>query len=296
MLRRGHETEPALRYVEKPLVFPQSIDVNLTARCNLACTFCWGPDHLIPDGLDTKQWETIIQFFANRGTTGIVFTGGEPLLRKDLPHLLQLSKELGLEVTLSTNTLLLPQRHEEVLPFVDEIGIPLDGSTSQRNQQMRKGTARAFDSSLASLELLAKQYPHIHTTVRTVVSRQNIDDIHSIGVLLSERSHLFDRWKLYQFTPVSIGLAHVDEHYLSRSDFDSATDGLYFPELHITIYPNEQRTGRYVFVGPEGNVFGVDDSGNYQVVANFVQNDESDILFGIEKILNPAKNKLHGTR
>ena len=275
-------------------VFPSSVDINPTARCNLACPICWGPDHQIPDGLDTQQWSQIIHFFANRGTSGIIFTGGEPLLRKDLPELMSLSNKLKMKVTLSTNALLLLKRHAEVLPLVDEIGIPLDGSDSKLNGIIRRGNPRAFDASLSALELLADKYPDIHVTVRTVVSRQNKDDIANIGSLLIGKSALFDRWKIYQFTPVSIGLAHIDEHYVSREEFDRVVSELNFPELNITAYPNEQRVGRYVFVGPEGNVFGVDKHGNYQIVANFLNDSEADMLLGIEKILDPDQNRLRG--
>ena len=275
-------------------VFPSSVDINPTARCNLACPICWGPDHQIPDGLNTQQWSQVIRFFADRGTSGIIFTGGEPLLRKDLPELMNLSKKLKMKVTLSTNALLLPKRHAEVLPFVDEIGIPLDGSDSKLNGIIRRGTPWAFDASLSALELLEAKYPNIHVTVRTVVSRQNKDDIANIGSLLIGKSALFDRWKIYQFTPVSIGLAHIDEHYVSREEFDRVVSELNFPELNITAYPNEQRVGRYVFVGPEGNVFGVDKHGNYQIVANFLNDSEADMLLGIEKILDPDQNRLRG--
>lgn len=282
--------------IDKEGIFPRSVDINPTALCNLSCSFCWGPDHNIPDGLSGQDWIKIIDFFANGGTTDIVFTGGEPLIRKDLPELLKHSKKRQLNVTLSTNTLLLPNKHQDVLPYIDEIGIPLDGSSPERNQKMRKGTIRAFQSALHALELVSGHYPEIHTTVRTVVSRQNIYDIHNIGHILNQRSAMFDRWKIYQFTPVSIGLAHLDEHYLSRSEFDSVTESLHFPELNVEIYPNEQRTGRYVFVGPEGNIFGVDESGNYRVVSNFLNNNEDEVLTGIRQILNPSKNNMHGSK
>jgi MoaA/NifB/PqqE/SkfB family radical SAM enzyme len=207
---------------------------------------------------------------------------------------MSLSKKLKMKVTLSTNALLLSQRHTEVLPYVDEVGIPLDGSNSKLNEIIRRGTLRAFDASLSALELLESRYPDIYVTVRTVVSRKNKDDIVNIGSLLTERPGLLDRWKIYQFAPVSIGLAHIDEHYISTEEFDRVVSELNFPELNITVYPNEQRVGRYVFVGPEGNVFGVDKHGDYQVVANFLNNSEADVLLGIDKILDPDQNRLRG--
>src|SRR2546421_7250557 len=94
-------------------LFPRSVDINPTALCNLHCSFCWGPDHTLPDSLTAEDWEQVIRFFAHHGTTAIVFTGGEPLIRKDIGRLLEFAKILGMRVTLSTNTLLLQKRADQ---------------------------------------------------------------------------------------------------------------------------------------------------------------------------------------
>ena len=132
-------------------IFPKSIDVNPTSKCQLQCPFCWGPNHEIPDGLSTQDWLNTIQFFAERGTDAIVFTGGEPLLRKDIVELLRFSKQMGMRVTLSTNTILLPSLAEKVLPMVDEVGIPMDGSTEQNNLLMREGKINSFQYQIDAL-------------------------------------------------------------------------------------------------------------------------------------------------
>lgn len=252
-------------------LLPKSVDVNVTAKCNLACEFCWGPDHNISDGLNTKQWENAIQFFAQGGTDSIVFTGGEPLIRKDIGELVRFAKDQGMRVTLSTNTLLLKRKASEVLPFVDEIGIPLDGSTAENNSIMRKGNAMAFQSSIEAMGLLAAEYPGIEVTIRTVVSKVNKDNIVSMGKLLETKGGQFDRWKLYQFVPVSIGLHHKEKFEISEGEFEDVTRTVIdqFPELPIVTCPSRQRVGRYVFLGPEGSIFGVDDTGEgHRLVGN----------------------------
>src|SRR2546421_10043014 len=139
-------------------LFPRSVDINPTALCNLHCSFCWGPNHTLPDSLTTEDWEQVIHFLASHGTTAIVFTGGEPLIRKDIHHLLAFAKRLGMRITLSTNTLLLRRRAAEILPFVDEIGIPLDGSSAVNNATMRLGNPRAFTTALDALHFIRSHY------------------------------------------------------------------------------------------------------------------------------------------
>ncbi|MBI1863002.1 radical SAM protein [Candidatus Microgenomates bacterium] len=276
--------------------FPQAIDINPTARCNLDCSFCWGPDHNIPDGLDTEDWKRTIDFFGDHGTKAIVFTGGEPLLRHDIGELMQHSKDKNMRVTLSTNTLLLARRANAVLPYTDEIGIPMDGSTVENNIRMRLGTRKHFQTVLSSLDLLKDFNPDIEVTIRTVVSAVNEDDIEQIGEVLAEHKDAFNRWKLYQFSPVSIGAEHKDEHEISSERFGAITSAVVskFDSLNVQIYPSEQRVGRYVFIGPEGNIFGVGDDGDYKIVGNFLSMNEEEIYDGIKGLVSPQRNIFHG--
>lgn len=273
-------------------LFPTSIDVNPTAKCNLACEFCWGPDHNIPDSLTTNQWTDAIKLFAQNGTNSIVFTGGEPLIRNDIGELVRFAKDQGMRVTLSTNTLLLKKKASQVLPFVDEVGVPLDGSTKENNSIMRVGTSRAFQSSLEAMDLLSTEYPGIEVTVRTVVSKVNKDDI---GKLLEGKGRQFDRWKLYQFTSVSIGSHHKDKFEISQGEFEDIAKMVIdqFPKLPIVAYLSHQRVGRYVFLGPEGNIFGVDDTEGYRIVGNLKDFNEENYQSILERIYVNDKNNTH---
>src|SRR2546425_11691187 len=117
-----------VRQISEHTRFPGSIDINPTALCNLHCSFCWGPDHTLPDSLTAEDWEHVIRFFAHHGTTAVVFTGGEALIRKNIGRLFEFAKTLGMRVTLLTNTLLFRKKTDQCLPFLDEIRISLDGS------------------------------------------------------------------------------------------------------------------------------------------------------------------------
>lgn len=286
---------------EKPLqrnatsLFPKSIDINPTAKCNLACEFCWGPNHNISDGLSTNQWKDTIQLFAQNGTNSIVFTGGEPLIRSDIGELVRFAKDQGMRVTLSTNTLLLKRRASQVLPFIDEIGVPIDGSTKENNSIMRTGNSRAFQSSVEAMDLLFTEHSKIEVTVRTVVSKVNKDDIENIGRLLENKEGKFDRWKLYQFTPVSMGLHCKDKFEISQVEFEDIAKTIInqFPKLPIIAYSSHQRVGRYVFLGPEGNIFGVDDTEGYKIVGNLNNFNEQNYQSILGHIYANDKNNTH---
>ncbi len=90
-----------------------NLRVSVTDRCNLRCQYCmperdyvWLPR---ADILTFEEIETLVDVFASLGTTKVRLTGGEPLLRKDLPDLLQLlSRKSALtDLALTTNGILL---------------------------------------------------------------------------------------------------------------------------------------------------------------------------------------------
>jgi MoaA/NifB/PqqE/SkfB family radical SAM enzyme len=274
--------------------FPKRIDVNPTAKCNLRCTFCWGPEHNIPDGIDTQGWEKIIGFFAANGTKEIVFTGGEPLIRPDLAQLLCFAKEQGLRVTLSTNTLLLNEKRAiELLPYVDEIGVPVDGSNPQKNSLMRTSlvpelSKKHFISAMEALPLIRRLNPKIEITIRTVVSKINKNNIIEIGKLLNRQKENWDRWKLYQFTPVSIGAKNQNLHNISTSEFKIIGRLVLktWPNSSIQIYAMDDRIGKYFFLGPEGGVFGVGNDGMYKRLGLFQEMSKSKLTRAINSLIN----------
>lgn len=274
--------------------FPKRIDINPTAKCNLQCNFCWGPDHGIPDGLNTQDWKNIINFFSSHGTNEIVFTGGEPLIRQDLSQLLQHSKLLGMRVTLSTNTLLLNEKKAvELLPYIDEIGIPIDGSDPQKNSKIRipfnpSLINRHFLSVMEALLRVRRLAPDLEITIRTVVSRVNQDDIVNIGELLHRQKENWNRWKLYQFTPVSIGAKHKDEHNMPSQTFKEIGRKIcsIWPDSYIRVYSSDERISKYVFLGPEGSIFGVGDDVMYKRLGIFQEMKENDVIEAVHSLTN----------
>ncbi len=82
--------------------------VIFTAGCNFKCPFCQNPDLIEKeryDRLETTSEEYLLEFLESRKKwiDGVVITGGEPTLHKDLPQLIARIKELGFLVKLDTN-------------------------------------------------------------------------------------------------------------------------------------------------------------------------------------------------
>jgi MoaA/NifB/PqqE/SkfB family radical SAM enzyme len=275
--------------------FPFSVDLNVTAKCNLSCSFCWGPNHNIADSMDTSDWKQIIDFFIEKGTKSIVFTGGEPLIRKDIIELAKYCKSFNLHTTLSTNCILLSSK-KEILNYIDEIGIPLDGHNVELNTKMRIGNSNQLKYSIEALQLL-KDYNHIEVTVRTVISKFNYKNIIDIGNLILKRKRV-DRWKLYEFTPIEYGEIYKHEHFIDSNQLNEVISLVedYFPDINKVFYKAKNRGGKYIFVGPQGDIFGIDEKLNHKTIGVFKKDEDDFLVNGIKNILDYNKNSIHGKK
>lgn len=107
--------------------------VSVTDRCNLRCVYCMPPRGVEPvphrEMLTLEEIGTICGAAARLGVTRVKLTGGEPLVRKGCPRLVEMLKAIpGIrEVTITTNGILLPRMLGELTAAgLDGVNISLD--------------------------------------------------------------------------------------------------------------------------------------------------------------------------
>jgi radical SAM protein with 4Fe4S-binding SPASM domain len=82
---------------------PYRMDLALTYRCNNDCAHCYNARPRNYPELTTEQWKTTLSKLWDIGIPHIVFTGGEPTLRADLPELIAHAEKLGQITGINTN-------------------------------------------------------------------------------------------------------------------------------------------------------------------------------------------------
>ena len=102
----------------------QDLRISVTDRCNFRCVYCmpkeiFGSDYPFLARRDLLTFEEITRLtrvFADLGVRKLRITGGEPLVRKDLPELIEMLANIdGIDdITLTTNASLLPRHAQDL--------------------------------------------------------------------------------------------------------------------------------------------------------------------------------------
>ena len=153
--------------------------LSVTDRCDLRCSYCIPKDYR--EFQEPDQWltfaeiERVVGTFARLGVQRVRLTGGEPLVRRNLPQLAaQLSRLPGVtDLSLSTNaTRLAKYAHDLRSAGVSRINVSLDSLRPERYRQITQGRLDKVLSGLAA----AKAAGFAPIKINMVVMRGINDD------------------------------------------------------------------------------------------------------------------------
>jgi len=232
-----------------------TIDFHITARCDQACPYCWGPRRFRKT-VDTETAHRIIARIKEMGARRVVFTGGDPLHRADAVDLIQYAKEIGLETALSTTgDRLTPALLSQVSPSLDLISLPLDGSSEEISSRTKH--PGHFSAIMRSLDWL-RDHPAVDVKACTPVTRHNLDDIPAIAHLVEDYSHTTHARVFYNiFQAFPRAMFSVDWEKLLVTDQEFASlkgqiaDGT---NIRISFLDHETLDKLYVMVFPDGSM------------------------------------------
>ncbi len=166
----------------KPAVKPPLwLLAELTYRCPLQCPYCSNPlDFAKQDKeLTTAQWIKVFEEAREMGAVQIGFSGGEPLVRKDLPELIRAARDLGFYTNLITSGIGLTEKKIDAFAEagLDHIQISFQASDETLNAALA-GNAKAFRQKLEMAKAVKTHgYPMV---LNFVLHRHNIDQIDKI--------------------------------------------------------------------------------------------------------------------
>lgn len=133
---------------------PYRMDLALTYRCNNDCTHCYNARPRDFPEMSSAQWKQILDRTWELGIPHVVFTGGEPSLRNDLPELVSYAESRGQITGLNTNARRLADRgylQELVAAGLDHVQITLESHLPQVHDRMVRCRG-AWKQTVAGLE------------------------------------------------------------------------------------------------------------------------------------------------
>lgn len=172
--------KPVIKVSEPPL---KVVYYAITEGCNLRCPYCYASsEKCLPGELSTEESLDLVSQIAAFGANEIVFTGGEPMLRKDLFRIVEHACLLGLFTGVITNatmirTAAVAQRFAELFTTVT---ISVDGGSAETHDRTRgKGS---FAKTYKALHLLndAGVVPQINH----IVTSDNVDELESFATFM----------------------------------------------------------------------------------------------------------------
>ena len=205
---------------EKPLL----VFWETTKACKLACKHCRASAILnpLPGELDTEEGKKLIDDVARFGQPSpiLVFTGGDPLMRKDIWELVDYAIERKIRVALAPAvTDILESSLDEIESRGISVSISLDGSRPEIHDNIR-GISGHFRRTVNILKQMVER--GIRVQVNTAVMRDNARDLADIAKLLNDIG--IRTWEVFYLIPVGRAQRELD---LTPQEWEDVSNFLY---------------------------------------------------------------------
>jgi radical SAM protein len=262
---------------------PVRVYWELTRACDLACRHCRAEAIRDPgpDDLRTEECEAVLDSLAAAGTPlpHVIFTGGDPLRRPDLLHLIRYASGRGLDVSLAptaTPRLTPDLIHALKTAGVSAMSLSIDGPTAAQHDGLR-GVLSCFGWTLAAAQhIVAAGIP---LQINTLVSADTVPHLEAIADLVARLGAA--RWSLFFLVNVGRGrllrqLSPVEcEHTLGwlianagRWPFTATTtEAPHYRRLVIQRMREAGRTGEQINASPAARGFGMRDGNGIMFIA-----------------------------
>lgn len=199
----------------------RDLRISVTDKCNFRCQYCmpaeiFGPDYpFLPQHklLSFEEITRLARIFVSLGVKKIRITGGEPLMRRDLPALIRMIRQVGgvEDIAMTTNGSLLA-KHAEALKAagLDRVTVSLD---SLDDELFGKINGRGFKVADVLNGIAAAEEAGLRIKINMVVQRGvNDGDILPMARFFREKGHILrfieymdvgnsNGWKLDQVVP-----------------------------------------------------------------------------------------------
>ena len=153
---------------------PYALLAELSYRCPLHCPYCSNPTHARNDGeLTTDEWHRVLREATELGVLQVGFSGGEPLVRRDLAELVRGAREGKLYTNLITSGVGLDEARASELREAGLDSVQLSFQSDDADLGDEIAGVRAHQRKLAAASFI--RATGISLSLNFVIHRRNID-------------------------------------------------------------------------------------------------------------------------
>jgi MoaA/NifB/PqqE/SkfB family radical SAM enzyme len=225
---------------------PVSVCWSPIVRCNLSCPYCLDDKQV--SELSRDERHAVAAHLADSGVLGVDISGGEPLLLRDLPDLLDTLVGGGHVVSVTTNGTHLARRAESLASRVDAIRVSLDGADAETHD-----STRGPGSFVKAVSGIRAAVAHgVPVQLQTVVMRSTIarlPDIVDLADQLGVHGVTF-----LQFLPFGEGAALADAEQIPDEDVRVLIDCLASAPVDVRLRTRADAAG-FTVVRSDGKVW-----------------------------------------
>lgn len=206
------------------------LNIFVSQNCFLYCKGCYSFSRIenCNQIVETKKIIDFLKYAYKRGIKKITLCGGDPLTRHDIMSLIKQIKNIGFYISIDTvgtsiirdikvnnNVIIKKIGAKNLSKLVDEIGIPIDGSSTEVIKKFRQTKFDILSEQLQICNELMKYNANI--CINTVVHKENLNDGKLLCNLINKLDYI-KKWQLFRFAPMG------KYGYLNRKIFEITED------------------------------------------------------------------------
>jgi len=242
--------------------------VSVTDRCGFRCRYCMPAEGMRwlerADLLSFEEIERLVRVLVEMGVRDVRLTGGEPLVRRELPRLVGMLAAIeGLhEIALTTNGYQLERDAEALVSAgVNRFNVSVDSLQRERFSEMTRRDA--LDKVLRGLEVLAS-FPEAHPIKVNAVAMRGFTEAEVLPFARFAREHPYEV-RFIEFMPLDADHAWSPSDVLSGEEIRAAIEEVYpleeeprEPSATARTYRFADGIGRIGFINPVSEPFCAD--------------------------------------
>jgi cyclic pyranopterin phosphate synthase len=241
------------------------VRVSVTDRCNFRCQYCM-PAEGLPwlersEILTFEEITRLVSLLSRMGVHDVRLTGGEPLVRRDFPRLVEMLAsvpDVG-DLSVTTNGFLLERDAEALVRAgVDRFNVSID--SLQRDHFYELTRRDALPKVLRGLELLGS-FPEAHPIKINAVAIRDFTEEEALPFAEFARRTAYEV-RFIEFMPLDADHAWSDDQVLSGAEIRDAISAVYplepeprEPHATARVYRFVDGRGRIGFINPVSEPF-----------------------------------------